>query len=444
MIKVAYTNHIGHGEHDNRAKSTDISSAADLATAEKHNNHEYTQEDVDRMQSAINLELKPYNKQFDQDLQEVDRLNLIENVKKIYHEQFDEVVEEYNKKQKRKDRKIDDYYEKISADGKSDLAVEGIIQIGSLEDWKDKTLEEKQKTLPIYLDILKEMLREIPGLELAGASFHINESSPHLHWIGVCVDQTEHKKGLSKRVGKSAVLTQDVLGDLLQTKLRERMEAQVKDVFGWEFEDKKSGRNEDLSKNEYKNKQLQDENRKLREENERLTRKASKLENAQSYWKTAARNEKEQTRLIWKANEKQLTEFGYTEKQLKKAKIELASTQNLQRVVETEIAGKVEDLERAAAAAVDPLKEIEKDIIPDQNKVDFIIQCLNQFKGAVEPIYNYCSKLYRKWTESRQKAAEEVLEAKTALDAQITDVKRQMKEKNPDQDHRRAPDREGR
>ena len=63
MLQVAYTNHIGRAEHDEKSgKDTSISNAADLAMTEKHNNHDYSQEDVDRMQSAINLELKKYNK----------------------------------------------------------------------------------------------------------------------------------------------------------------------------------------------------------------------------------------------------------------------------------------------------------------------------------------------------------------------------------------------
>ena len=35
------------------------------------------------------------------------------SIKKVYHELFDEALERYNAKQKRSDRKIDNYYEKI-------------------------------------------------------------------------------------------------------------------------------------------------------------------------------------------------------------------------------------------------------------------------------------------------------------------------------------------
>lgn len=34
------------------------------------------------------------------------------SIKKVYHELFDEALERYNAKQKRSDRKIDNYYEK--------------------------------------------------------------------------------------------------------------------------------------------------------------------------------------------------------------------------------------------------------------------------------------------------------------------------------------------
>ena len=35
-----------------------------------------------------------------------------EDIKQVYHKLFDEALERYNEKQKRKDRVIDDYYEK--------------------------------------------------------------------------------------------------------------------------------------------------------------------------------------------------------------------------------------------------------------------------------------------------------------------------------------------
>ena len=56
--------------------------------------------------------------------------SVVKDVKNLYHESFDELVLEYNNNQKRKDRKIEDYYEHVSLDKNRDLAVEIIIEIG--------------------------------------------------------------------------------------------------------------------------------------------------------------------------------------------------------------------------------------------------------------------------------------------------------------------------
>ena len=44
-----------------------------------------------------------------------------EDIKDVYHELFDDALKRYNDKQTRKDRKIDDYYEKIRS-GKQEKA----------------------------------------------------------------------------------------------------------------------------------------------------------------------------------------------------------------------------------------------------------------------------------------------------------------------------------
>ena len=53
-----------------------------------------------------------------------------EDIKDVYHELFDEALKRYNDKQTRKDRKIDDYYEKIRSGKQEKLFHEVIIQIG--------------------------------------------------------------------------------------------------------------------------------------------------------------------------------------------------------------------------------------------------------------------------------------------------------------------------
>ena len=64
--------------------------------------------------------------------------SVVKDVKNLYHESFDELVLEYNNNQKRKDRKIEDYYEHVSLDKNRDLAVEIIIEIGDKTFWDTK------------------------------------------------------------------------------------------------------------------------------------------------------------------------------------------------------------------------------------------------------------------------------------------------------------------
>ena len=57
-----------------------------------------------------------------------------EDIKAVYHELFDEALERYNAKQKRSDRKIENYYEKIRQGKQEKLFYEVIFQIGNRDD----------------------------------------------------------------------------------------------------------------------------------------------------------------------------------------------------------------------------------------------------------------------------------------------------------------------
>ena len=60
-----------------------------------HNTRTFSAKNVDRERSKDNVEF------------------CHTDIKAVYHQLFDEALERYNAKQKRSDRKIDDYYEKI-------------------------------------------------------------------------------------------------------------------------------------------------------------------------------------------------------------------------------------------------------------------------------------------------------------------------------------------
>ena len=110
----------------------------------------------------------------------------MEDVKKVYKEQFDESVKKYNQKQTRDDRKIDDYFEKVCNSKNKDIAVELIFQLGDKDYW-DRN-EEKKKNMDVAFEqILKELQKQAPDLVVANAVVHRDEASPDMHVVAVPV-----------------------------------------------------------------------------------------------------------------------------------------------------------------------------------------------------------------------------------------------------------------
>ena len=142
--------------------------------------------------------------------------NLVEDVKKLYKLEFDEAVYNYNQKQTREDRKILNYLSKIEDDKQKNVATEIILQIGDKEDWQNVDLQDKQKMAEVFKNSLE--ILEAKGFKVANATLHLDETSPHLHVIGVPIG-TDFKKGLEKQVSSKSVFSLDKLD-----KLREKIE----------------------------------------------------------------------------------------------------------------------------------------------------------------------------------------------------------------------------
>lgn len=132
--------------------------------------------------------------------------DIVQDTKDLYVELFDEARINYNNKQTRDDRKIDNYFNKIANDNKHDLAVEIIIELGDMHYWKDKTKEEKYKMIEVFKNQIVDLERIIPSFKVANATIHFDESSPHLHIVGVPVKEN-CKTGMNKQVGKLDVFT---------------------------------------------------------------------------------------------------------------------------------------------------------------------------------------------------------------------------------------------
>ena len=171
--------------------------------------------------------------------------NLVNDTKKLYIELFEESRINYNNKQTRDDRKINDYFNKISNDNKHDLAVEIIIELGNMYYWSDKTMEEKYKMVSVFEKQVIDLEKLIPSFKVANATIHFDESSPHLHIVGVPFKEN-CKTGMNRQVGKSDVFNVESLKDI-QKELRESCIKEFNKVYNlnMELKEKEQGRNQD-------------------------------------------------------------------------------------------------------------------------------------------------------------------------------------------------------
>lgn len=175
------------------------------------------------------------------------------DLKELYAEEFGESLEKYNAKQKRKDRKIDNYFEHIQQSKKTSLQQEIIVQVGDKDDFLN--LENREKANEILLEFVKGFEERNPQLKIYNAAIHNDEASPHLHLNFVPVAEG-YKRGLEKQVSfDKAILQQDSTLD----KIRPFMDWREKEVDLLEkllnergIERKIVGTNEYKDVNEYK------------------------------------------------------------------------------------------------------------------------------------------------------------------------------------------------
>lgn len=158
-----------------------------------HNSRKFKAENVDGSRTHLNI----------------DYCN--ENIKKVYHELFDESLKKYNDKQTRADRRIENYYEKIRNSKQEKPFHELILQIG---DKENMSAESENGTLA--REVLDEYYRGFQErnlhLKVFSAHLHMDEATPHLH-IDFVPFTTGSKRGLDTRVSlKQALAAQGFKG----------------------------------------------------------------------------------------------------------------------------------------------------------------------------------------------------------------------------------------
>mgnify|MGYP002458566646 FL=1 len=127
-----------------------------------------------------------------------------ENIKDVYHELFDEALARYNAKQTRKDRRIDNYYEKIDASKQEKTFHEIILQVGNKDDM-NATTENGRLAAKVLDEYMRDFRQRNPTLRVFSAYLHMDEATPHLH-VDFVPFTTGSKRGLETRVSLKQAL----------------------------------------------------------------------------------------------------------------------------------------------------------------------------------------------------------------------------------------------
>ena len=176
--KVAKGNTSGTTSLSNNA----IQNANDLSGVNKHNLRDYDNE-KDLIRTIYGTD------------------NIVNDVKNLYLEEFENSRIEYNNKQTRNDRKIDNYFEKVCA-SQNDIACEIIIELGDMDFWQDKDDEYRFKMVDVFKEQITDLNTIVPTFKIANATIHFDESSPHLHIVGIPVIENCNR-GMKQPVGKN-------------------------------------------------------------------------------------------------------------------------------------------------------------------------------------------------------------------------------------------------
>ena len=221
--KVAKENVSGTTSLSNNA----IQNAKDLSDVNKHNLRDYdNQKELIRTIYGTN--------------------DIVNDVKQVYLEEFEQARIEYNNKQTREDRKIENYFKKV-CDSQNDIACEIIIELGDMDFWNDKDEIYRLKMVDVYNEQVKDLIKIVPDFKIANATIHFDETSPHMHIVGVQIIEN-CTRGMKKQVGKSKLFTKTTLTEIQDKKRSACIKSYNKFYeVNTRLKEKQKGRNQDIN-----------------------------------------------------------------------------------------------------------------------------------------------------------------------------------------------------
>ena len=222
----------------------------------RHNNRELTEKEFrSNAHKHIQREKSKYNIQI-----------FKRDIKDVYHELFDDALNAYNAKQKRKDRKIDDYYKHVQKSKNLDLQREFIVAVGNKADWERLSFEEKQEVGEALARYVRDFNERHDNMTIYNAIVHLDESgAPHAHF-NVVPTATGYKNGLAVQPSFRKALEQEGFGPSGREQFKTFRDAEVHRLHEFVHEigiDRKAGQTNDIKDmREYKDAMEYIENRK--------------------------------------------------------------------------------------------------------------------------------------------------------------------------------------
>ena len=277
----------------------------------RHNNRELTEKEFrSDAHKHIQREKSKYNIQI-----------FKRDIKDVYHDLFDDALNAYNAKQKRKDRKIDDYYKHVQKSKNLDLQREFIVTVGNKADWEKLSFEEKQEVGEVLERYVRDFNERHSNMTIYNAVVHLDEAgAPHAHF-NVVPTATGYKNGLAVQPSFRKALEQEGFGPSGREQFKAFRNAEIHRLHEFVHEigiDRKAGQTNGIKDmREYKDAMEYIENRKsnqivkmqreeqaheekMRELDERFKQQEEKFQKREEAFKDRKR---EQARLIKEGND---------------------------------------------------------------------------------------------------------------------------------------------
>ena len=225
----------------------------------RHNNRELTEKEFrSDAHKHIQREKSKYNIQI-----------FKRDIKDVYHDLFDDALNVYNAKQKRKDRKIDDYYKHVQKSKNLDLQREFIVTVGNKADWEKLSFEEKQGVGEALERYVRDFNERHSNMTIYNAIVHLDEAgAPHAHF-NVVPTATGYKNGLAVQPSFRKALEQEGFGPSGREQFKSFRDAEIHRLHQFVHEigiERKTGQTNDIrDMREYKDAMEYIEDRKSRQ-----------------------------------------------------------------------------------------------------------------------------------------------------------------------------------